>query len=147
MAIHHLMELKKAEAMIEAVKQTAVVRLTALSGTLTLPVFVAPFDCHIISAKLVSQTATSSSTNTAKYGFAVKDATRSLCSTGQATYQAGATNDISANTAWDLKTDQNLDLSSAAVLTLEVTKTGSPTSLSAASMLIIIEYRSNQVSD
>lgn len=142
-------ELAKQGVMIETAKHTAILRVTGFDSTITLPAFIAPYNCSIIGIKLISDTATTSSESGKKFAFQIHNKTQNndLCSTAQATYQSAAVNEIGALAVFDLAVNQNLDLLTNDYLQIEITETGAPTSLASASIFLVIEYKSNQVKD
>lgn len=91
----------------------------------------------ITQAYLLSDTATTGSGAGTRWDFQLRNVTAAvnLLSTAKTTNGA----EIAANTAYDLTPNQNQTIAANDVIRLEITKTGSPTDLSAADTLIVIE--------
>lgn len=111
----------------------------SITGTANSLVWVAPAACTISDVLLVSSAATSGSNASNNWSFNVRNVTQSenLRSAGKSTNGA----EIAAETAYALALDQNLTgIAQNDVLRLDVTQTGSPTSLSAARVVAVIRY-------
>jgi len=101
-------------------------------------IFVAPYDCTIVSIGLVSDTATTASSATTNWAFQVANLTitSNLCSSAKSTSDTEVTGD----TLYDLGADQFLTLSAGDVLELQATKTDTPTSWATAEIISVVEF-------
>jgi hypothetical protein len=101
--------------------------------------FVAPYGVTIQQISIVCDTTTSGSGGSAYYTFQVVNltVTEDLISAVQSTDGAEITGDL----VYDLDPDQNLTLVANEVLELQMVKTGSPTSLSSAEIIAVVEYK------
>jgi hypothetical protein len=111
----------------------------SITGTANSLLWIAPAACTISDVLLVSSAATSGSNASNNWSFNVRNVTQSenLRSAGKSTNGA----EIAAETAYALALDQNLTgIAQNDVLRLDVTQTGSPTSLSAARVVAVIRY-------
>lgn len=140
------LKLSKMRGIVETVELISIIKISGFDGDDQKYVFIAPMNCHIISAAIISDTTSDTSTNSNKYAFQLVNKTQSnnLCSTAQVTYQDSAANDLVADTIWDLIVDQNQDLLEGDVIELDIDESGSATSLSSAELVLVIKYRSNQ---
>jgi len=99
-----------------------------------------PFsNCKITQVTLLSDTATTGSGAGTRWDFQVRNITASLNLLSAAKTTNGA--EIAANTFYDLTPNQNQTIAANDAIRLEITKTGSPTDLSAADVICIVEYQ------
>jgi len=118
----------------------APVYIGALSATASFTMAAGSSASFIISdVKILSDTATSGSSGGTNWGFNVYNVTQSLNLRSATKTTNGA--EIAVNTVYALGLDQNLTIAASDVLRLDVTKTGSPTSLSAARIIAQINYK------
>lgn len=111
---------------VDGIVQTVVAHIGDLSATDQFFVFVVPANCTIVNAILVSETSTAGSGGGTQWELNVRNLTAAVNLKAANKVTNGA--EITADTAYALGLDQNLTPSANAVLELQVTKTGSPTS-------------------
>lgn len=121
---------------VDAHVQTHVVHLGTLSATDEKFCFVAPANCTILSASIVSELAVASSA-TDYWTFQIRNLTAGVNLAATAKTTNGAA--ISADTAYALTTDQNLSPATGAVLEFQATKTLNPNNLQ--ELLLVLTYR------
>ena len=129
-----------AEIAERALKKTCVVNLAGWDGTTQRYVFVAPYDCKIDQVSVVSDTAVATS-DTNYYSFQVQNLTqaKSLLASATTTKATGGTA-ITADAAYGLGPGQNTVINDGDVIELQVTETGVATDLTAAEVLVVVEY-------
>ena len=113
--------------------------VVTISGTANSLLWIAPAACTISDVLLVSSVATTGSSGSNAWSFNVRNVTQSenLRSASKSTNGA----EIGAEVAYALALDQNLTgIAQNDVLRLDVTQTGSPTSLSSARVVAVIRY-------
>jgi len=111
----------------------------AITGTGNSLLWIAPSACTISDVLLVSSVATTGSNASNAWSFNVRNVTQSenLRSASKSTNGA----EIGSETAYALALDQNLTgVAANDVLRLDVTQTGSPTSLSSARIVAVVRY-------
>jgi len=101
-------------------------------------IFVAPYACTIVSIGIVSDTATTSSDAVTNWSFQVSNLTVSsnLLSSAKAT----SATEITGDALYDLGADQYLALSAGDVLEFQATKNDTPTDLSSAEIMSVVEF-------
>ena len=94
--------------------------------------------CTITDVRLISDITTASSSGSAKYDFQIANLTAStdLLSAVVSTDDT----EITADTVYSLKPNQNGAVNENDVIEFQVTKTGAPTDLSSAEIIIVIDY-------
>ena len=129
-----------AEIAERALKKTSVTNVAGWDGTTQRYVFVAPYDCKIDQVSVVSDTAVAAN-DTNYYSFQVQNLTQaeSLLASAKTTQATGGTA-ITADAAYDLGPDQNTVIDDGDVIELQVTETGVATDLTAAEVLVVVEY-------
>lgn len=118
--------------------KTAAVELGSIAGTDEKYLFVAPVDCTLVSVGLVCDSTTSGSNAGTNWSFQVANLTISsnLLSSAKAT----SATELTGDAYYDLGADQHLALSANDVLEFQATSNGTPTSLSSAEVLGVVEY-------
>lgn len=115
------------------------VLIDGLSATANVPIGVVPQAGTVSKVYLVSDTTTSGSGAGNRWDFNVRNVTQAENLKAADKTTNGA--EITLEVAYDLGLDQNLTgLAAGDVLRLTVTKTGAPTSLSSARILVAIHY-------
>lgn len=101
-------------------------------------IFVAPYDCTVVSIGIVCDTATTGSSAATNWAFQVANLTVSsnLLSAAKST----SATEITGDALYDLGADQYLSLSAGDVLEFQATKTDTPTDLSGAEIMSVIEF-------
>lgn len=94
--------------------------------------------CYITNIRLVSDTATSSSDGTNNFTFQVANLTASNNLLSSAITTNG--NEIAADTAYSLTPNQNGLINAGDVLELQITKNATPTDLTNAEIIAVIDY-------
>jgi hypothetical protein len=117
--------------------------VVGIAGSINKYLFIAPNRCVIRKIKLVSDTTTASSDGSNKYTFQVVNLTKTLNLLSTAKTTNGA--EITQHVAYNLGADQNLVIDANDIIQLQITKTGSPTSLATAALSFQIDYRSSGV--
>jgi len=113
-------------------------RIGGLAGSDDRFLFIAPYKCHIVQVMLISDTATSGSNAGNKWSFQVHN-----LGLGQNLLATAATtnsNEIGADNCWALDPNQNLKVSQYNVIELQITKTGAPTDLTGAEIMVQVEF-------
>lgn len=113
--------------------------ISGSGGVANSPLFVAPFDCTIHKIYLASSQTTSGSDGSNHWEVAIENAT--AANTLKATAKNTDDEEFTQGVAWDVAVDQNLDIDDGDVLQLDLTKVGSPTSLTNKQFLIVLEYK------
>lgn len=111
----------------------------ALAGSITIPL-VAPYgNSRALDVYLISDTATTGSSGANRWEFQVAnaDAATNLLATSKKTDTA----EIAIGTLYKITPDQNQDVTADQRLQLVITKTGTPTSLSAAVVTVVVRLR------
>lgn len=126
------------KAQIDAMIQMTSIAVDGISATVNIPLIAAPSAITISDVKIISDTATSGSDGSNLYTFQVANVTAGNNLKVSAKSTNGA--EISANTVYAIGVDQNLTLATGNVLRLVVTKTGSPTSLASAKIIVQVNY-------
>ena len=129
-----------AEIAERALKKTSAMTLDGWSGTDQRYLFVAPYACVIDGVQLVSDVAVAAN-DTNYYSFQVQNLTagESLLAAVQTTKVTGGSA-ITADTPFTIAPDQNTVISDGDVLELQITGSGTPTDLSAAEIIAVVEY-------
>lgn len=127
------------KAQIDAMIQMVSVSIDGISATANFPLIAAPSAIIISDVKIISDTATTGSDGSNNYTFQVANVTGAVNLRSAAKSTNGA--EIAANTIYAVGLDQNLTLATSDVLRLVVTKTGSPTSLSSAKVIVQVNYK------
>lgn len=109
----------------------------SISGTVSF--FVPASAARAVASRvvLISDTATSGSDGSNKYTVDLYNVTQA-----ESLFSAVPTtngDELAANTAWSQECDQNLDLAADDVLEVRITKTGSPTSLASARVIVQVD--------
>lgn len=113
--------------------------ISGISATANFICFSMPSAGTISSVKLVSDTTTSGSSAGNKWDFNVRNVTQAENLRSAVKSTNGA--EITAEVTYDLGLDQNLSgIASGDVIRLDVTKTGSPTSLTSARIIVCVNY-------
>ena len=140
-----LAALEDVRGIAEGLEQCVIAKIGAIAATDQKYLLIAPRALRVQSIKLVSDVTTASSAAGSKeYGFKVKNLTQN--NDLGATDTVTSDTEITADTAYTITVDQNLDIAAGDVLELQVTKTGSPTSLAAAEIIVMIAYKDNSYS-
>jgi len=105
------------------------------TGNITLGALPA---CNVTNIVLTSDTATSGSGAGTKFDFQVTNVTRAV--TMLTTVVTTNGNEIAVSTAYPLAPNKNLNVAANDVLRLDVTKTGTPTSLASAKITATVYY-------
>ncbi len=123
-----------------ALKKTNLTKVTGWNANKNVYAFVAPYDCKVDQVSLVSDVAVGAS-DTNYYSFQVQNVTRSLAllSAAKTTRVTGGTA-IAQNVPYDLAPNQNQVVSDGDVLQVQVTETGAATDLTAAEVVVNVEY-------
>ncbi|NQW16761.1 MAG: hypothetical protein HQ478_04670 [Chloroflexi bacterium] len=123
-----------------ALSKTAIVQLTGWSTTTNRYLFVAPYDCNIQAVSIVSDTAVAAS-DTNYYSHQIQNLTQAeaLLSAAQTTKITGGAA-IAVDAPYAITPDQNSIVSNGDVIELQVTATGTPTDISAAQLVAVVEY-------
>ena len=129
-----------AEIAERALKKTSVTNVVGWNATDQRYIFVAPYDCKLDQVSVVSDTAVSAS-DTNYYSFQVQNLTQaeSLLASAVTTKATGGTA-ITADVVYELGPDQNAVIDDGDVIELQVTETGTATDLTAAELLVVVEY-------
>ena len=129
-----------AEIAERALKKTSVTNVVGWNATDQRYIFVAPYDCKIDQVSVVSDTAVAAS-DTNYYSFQVQNLTQaeSLLASAVTTKATGGTA-ITADAVYELGPDQNAVIDDGDVVELQVTETGTATDLTAAELLVVVEY-------
>jgi hypothetical protein len=129
-----------AEIAERALKKTSVVNVYGWDGSLDRYVFVAPYDCKIDQVSIVSDIGVTAS-DTNYYSFQVQNLTQSesLLASQKTTQSTGGTA-ITADSPYELNPDQNQVVSDGDLLELQVVETGIAEDLTAAEVLVVVEY-------
>lgn len=129
-----------AEIAERALKKTSVVNVYGWDGSLDRYVFVAPYDCKIDQVSIVSDIGVAAS-DTNYYSFQVQNLTQSesLLASQKTTQSTGGTA-VTADAPYELNPDQNQVVSDGDLIELQITETGVATDLSAAEVLVVVEY-------
>ncbi len=129
-----------AEVAERALKKTSVITLSGWSATDERYLFVAPYDCTIDQVWLVSDIAVAAN-DTSYYSFQVQNLTAAaaLLSSAQTTQATGGTA-ITGDTPYAVNPNQNATILNGAVLELQITGTGTPTTLATAEIVGVVEY-------
>lgn len=106
------------------------------NATKNVLLFAAPSRCYIRSISLISDTATTGSDGSNNFTFQVGNVTDTVNLMSAARSTNGA--ELAANTPVSLAINQNLLLDLNDVIRLVITKTGSPTDLSSANVIVTI---------
>jgi len=117
------------------------VTVTDLGGTSASQekyIFVAPVDCTIVSVGILSDTTTSSSNAGTNWSFQVANLTVSSNLCAAATYSSQT--ELTGDAYYDLGVDQNLAAAANAVIELQISSNGTPTSLGSAELSAVIEW-------
>jgi len=130
-----------------ALRSTTAVNIGGFNATQQKYVFAVPeipegaYGVEIENVRLVSDVATSGSTATTKeYAFQIVNLTdtEDLLATAVKT----GTTEITADTVYEITPDQNnTGLGEGTVLELQITKTGSPTDLSSAEVVVFVDWK------
>lgn len=126
------------KAQIDAMIQMTSVSVDGIAATVNIPLIAAPSAITISDVKIISDTATTGSGAGDNYTFQIENVTAANNLKASAKSTNGA--EISANTIYAIGLDQNLTLTTGNVLRLVVTKTGSPTSLASAKIMVQVNY-------
>jgi hypothetical protein len=113
-------------------------RLGPLAGSDDRFLFAAPFKCHVVQVTLVSDTATSGSNGGDNWSFQLRNLT--AANNLRATVKSTNGIEIGGDEVYSLDPDQNLKVSWYDVIELQVTKTGNPTSLAGAEIMVQVEF-------
>jgi len=143
MGSQNLQNPQRMKAIRQSITQLVHQKIEGFNATQQEFVFIAPAACRLLSAKIVSDTGSATSTASNKWTLDLQnkaESNESLCSTPQATFQDAAVNEWVGNTAWDLAVDQNNDLDEGDVIELVITKGASATSMASAEFVIMAEY-------
>ena len=129
-----------AEIAERALKKTSVTSVVGWDATDQRYIFVAPYDCKIDQVSVLSDTAVAAS-DTNYYSFQVQNLTQaeSLLASAVTTKTTGGTA-ITADAVYELGPDQNTVIDDGDVIELQVTETGTATDLTAAEILVVVEY-------
>ena len=129
-----------AEIAERALKKTSVTNVDGWDATDQRYVFVAPYDCNIDQVSVLSDTAVAAS-DTNYYSFQVQNLTQaeSLLASAVTTKTTGGTA-ITADAVYELGPDQNTVIDDGDVIELQVTETGTATDLTAAEIVVVVEY-------
>ena len=129
-----------AEIAERALKKTSVTNVVGWNATDQRYIFVAPYDCKVDQVSVVSDTAVAAS-DTNYYSFQVQNLTQaeSLLASAVTTKATGGTA-ITADVVYELGPDQNAVIDDGDVIELQVTETGTATDLTAAELLVVVEY-------
>jgi hypothetical protein len=129
-----------AEIAERALRKTSIMRVDGFAATADRFIFVAPYDCRIDAVSRVSDTGVAAN-DTNYYGFQVQNVTQSAALLSSAkTTQATGGEAISADTPFAIAPDQNQVISDGDVLELQITETGTATSLATAQIVVAVEY-------
>lgn len=126
------------KAQIDAMIQMTSIAVAGISASVNIPLIAAPSAITISDIKIISDTATTGSDGSNLYTFQIENVTAANNLKASAKSTNGA--DISANTVYAIGVDQNLTLATGNVLRLVVVKTGSPTSLASAKIMVQVNY-------
>lgn len=119
--------------------QSHLIRTGGISATIDLQLGVPKqTSWYVHRVRIISDTATSGSDGSNKYGFNIRNVTQAADLLA-ADVETDAT-EITADTPYDIDADQNQTVAVDDVLELEVTKTGAPTDLSSAEVAIQLEF-------
>lgn len=112
-------------------------------ATVQRPLFTAPANCTIHKIWLLSSAATAGSDGTHNYTFQARNVGTGGAGTTDLLSAAKTTNgaEIGVYAAYDLGADQNLSMAEGESLQLRVTRNGTPTDLSAALIVAIVQYK------
>ena len=129
-----------AEIAERALKKTSAVNIVGWAATSQRYLFVAPYDCQIDQVSIVSDTAVSAS-DTNYYSFQAQNLTQAeaLLASAVTTKSTGGTA-ITADAPYELGPDQNTVIDDGDVIELQITETGTATDLTAAEILVVVEY-------
>ena len=129
-----------AEMATRALKKTNVIKVTGWDQTKQRFIFVAPYDCRIDDVQVVSDAGVTAN-DTNYYSFQVQNLTANLAllSSAKTTKVTGGTA-ITGDTPYSLAPNQNQVVSDGAVLELQVTEAGTATDLTAAEIVVVVEY-------
>ena len=108
------------------------VDVPGFNATITVPLYTAYAACTIKKIIINSDTATSGSDGSNNFTFMLKNHTQTQDLMASAVSTNG--NEIGENTAYTISADQNQNVSANDVITLEITKTGTPTNLGSADL-------------
>lgn len=130
-----------AEIAERALKKTSVVNVYGWDGSLDRYVFfVAPYDCKIDQVSIVSDIGVAAS-DTNFYSFQVQNLTQSeSLLTSQKTTQSTGGTAVTADAPYALNPDQNQVVSDGDLIEIQITETGIATDVSAAEVLVVVEY-------
>jgi len=118
--------------------RVATQRIGGLSGSDDRFLFIAPCDCHILQVRLLPDTATAGSDGSNNWSFQVYDHAVSVNLLSAAKNTNGS--ELAADTDYVLDPDQNTEIAADSPIELQVTKTGSPTALTDAEIMVQIEW-------
>lgn len=129
-----------------SLRNTVAVNIGGFNATEQKYIFAVPelpdgaYGVKIENVRLLSDTATASSAANKKYAFQIADLTntKNLLATAVDTN----TTEITGDTVYEITPDQNnTELGEGTVLELQITKTGSPTDLSNAEVVVFVDYK------
>lgn len=129
---------------INGQRHSVVVSVDGIAGNSDLFVFAVPESAkyEIVACYLVSDTSTSSSDGSNRYDFKLGNLTEGVdLSSAVVTTNGG---EITADSRYALTVDQNnakADLDAGDILAVNVVKTGSPTDLSSAQVIVQLDYK------
>lgn len=135
--INKLVVLKDARGIENVLEHSVTVNIAGFNANGTQAVFACLSPMKLVSAKLVSDTATTGSGASTKYALKLLNVAVELCGTVKNTDDDG---EITVDTVWDLAVNQNNILATGDVIVLDIVKTGSPTSLATAEIVLVIKY-------
>jgi len=119
--------------------KTSITQITLAQADQQKYVFVAPYACTISQISLVSDTATTSDAGTTNWTFQIANLTQTndlLSSAYVGTNSAG----LAADTVLDLSPNTNLTLTANDVLEFQATANNTPTDLTGAEIITVVEY-------